>query len=38
VLAAIMELARLLAERYRYARPLCPWSHDASQTKWWDRR
>jgi hypothetical protein len=37
VLTAIMEVARLHAEQYRLARPVCPWEEDVSQTKWWDR-
>ena len=38
VMTAIMEVARLHAEQYRLARPVCPWEEDVSQTKWWDRR
>jgi hypothetical protein len=37
VLTAIMEVARLHAEQYRFPRPICPWEEDVSQTKWWDR-
>lgn len=37
VLASIMELARLHADRFRYGRTLCPWEHDVAETKWWDR-
>jgi hypothetical protein len=38
VLTAILEVARLHAEHYRFARPFHPWAEDVSQTKWWDRR
>jgi hypothetical protein len=38
VLTAILEVARLHAEHYRFARPFHPWEEDVSQTKWWDRR
>ncbi len=38
VLAAILEVARLHAERYASERILCPWAHDAQEAKWWDRR
>jgi hypothetical protein len=38
VLAAILEVARLHGERFRFERPICPWSQDASLSKWWDRR
>lgn len=37
VLAAILEVARLHADRFRFGGILCPWSHDASQAKWWTR-
>ena len=37
VLTAILEVARLHAEQYRFAKPLHPWEEDVSQTKWWDR-
>jgi hypothetical protein len=37
VLTAILEVARLHAEQYRFPRPFCPWEEDVSQTKWWDR-
>jgi hypothetical protein len=37
VLTAILEIARLHAEQYRFARPFHPWEEDVSQTKWWDR-
>ena len=38
VLTAILEVARLHAEQYRFAKPFHPWEEDVSQTKWWDRR
>jgi hypothetical protein len=38
VLTAILEVARLHAEQYRFAKPLHPWEEDVSQTKWWDRK
>jgi hypothetical protein len=37
VLTAILEVARLHAEHYRFAKPFRPWEEDVSQTKWWDR-
>ena len=37
VLTAILEVARLHAEQYRFAKPFHPWEEDVSQTKWWDR-
>jgi hypothetical protein len=37
VLTAILEVARLHAEHYRFTRPFHPWEEDVSQTKWWDR-
>ena len=37
VLTAILEVARLHAEQYRFAKPFQPWEEDVSQTKWWDR-
>jgi hypothetical protein len=37
VLTAILEIARLHAEQYRFPKPFCPWEEDVSQTKWWDR-
>ena len=37
VLTAILEVARLHAEQYRFAKRLHPWEEDVSQTKWWDR-
>lgn len=37
VLAAILEVARLHADGFRFGRIVCPWAHDASQTKWWTR-
>jgi hypothetical protein len=37
VLAAILEVARLHGDRFRTERLVCPWSHDASLSKWWDR-
>ena len=36
VLTAILEIARLHAEHYRFAKPFHPWEADVSQTKWWD--
>jgi hypothetical protein len=38
VLTAILEVARLHAEQYRFAKPFHPWEEDVSQTKWWDRK
>ena len=38
VLTAILEIARLHAEQYRFAKPFHPWEEDVSQTKWWDRK
>jgi len=38
VLTAILEIARLHAEHYRFAKPFHPWEEDVSQTKWWDRK
>lgn len=38
VLTAILEVARLHAEHYRFAKPFHPWEEDVSQTKWWDRK
>lgn len=37
VLVAILEVARLHGEQYRFAKPLHPWEADVSQSKWWDR-
>lgn len=37
-LSAILEIGRLHSARYRFARPMCPWEADVSQTKWWARR
>ncbi len=37
VLTAILEVARLHGEQYRFVKPLHPWEEDVSQTKWWDR-
>jgi len=37
VLVAIMEVARLHSEQYRFAKPLHPWEEDVRQSKWWDR-
>jgi hypothetical protein len=37
VLTAILEIARLHTDQYRFHRPMCPWEADVSDTKWWDR-
>ncbi len=37
VLIAILEVARLHGEQYRFAKPLHPWETDVSDTKWWNR-
>lgn len=37
VLAAILEIGRLHANRFRFGRAMCPWDHDVSTSKWWDR-
>ena len=38
VLNAILEVARLHGERFRYRKPVCPWEHDVRETKWWTKR
>jgi hypothetical protein len=38
VLAAILEIARLHGTHFGFAKPLCPWEADVSQTKWWSER
>jgi len=37
VLQAILEVARLHRSRFQFERPMSPWEHDTSETKWWDR-
>lgn len=37
VLQAILEVARLHRSRFHFERPMSPWAHDVSETKWWDR-
>jgi hypothetical protein len=37
VLQAILEIARLHRGRFHFERPMSPWAHDVSETKWWDR-
>ncbi len=37
VLQAILEVARLHRARFQFERPMSPWEHDTSETKWWDR-
>ncbi len=37
VLAAILEIAWLHAQRFGTDRPICPWSADVSETKWWSK-
>jgi hypothetical protein len=37
ILAAILEIAWLHNERFRFPESGCPWEADVSQRKWWSR-